>query len=101
MILSPQENYTVFESNATAFFSCSGNGYAVSWVLNGTAYNTSHEQRGIKVVLNMPTGGVASSTIHIPANSTNNNTMLMCSVIDSTFKNVQYSETSIFIIQGE
>ena len=101
MILSPQENYTVFDNNAIVIFSCSGNGYAVSWVLNGSAYNTSHEQRGIKVVLNMPIGGVASSTVHIPASSTNNNTMVMCSVIDSTFKNVQYSETSILIIQGE
>ena len=99
-LLTPPVTYTVFESNVSAVFYCSGNGFAVSWKLNGSSYDTSHEQRGIIAVPNIPTGGVASSSLHIPAISANNNTVVVCNIADSTFNNVQSSEPSELFIQG-
>ena len=100
VILLPQGNYTVFQSNASAVFNCSGDGYAVSWQLNGSSYNADDRQRGILVFPNSPTGTLASASLHIPSGATNNNTRVTCSVIDSTFTNVQLSETSCLTIQG-
>ena len=101
VVLSPQGNYTVFENNASAVFYCSGDGYAVGWYLNGSAYNAMHAQMGIIVVPATPTGGVVSSTLYIPSNATNNNTEVICKVIDSTFTKVQLSGRAYLTIQGE
>eukprot|EP00731_Ephydatia_muelleri_P003008 Em0001g3008a len=100
VLLSPQGNYTVFQSNASAVFNCSGDGYVVSWVLNGSSYNQEHRQRGIIVALNPPSGTTTSSSLLVPSSPANNNTEVICRVIDSTFSNVQTSNTSSITIQG-
>eukprot|EP00731_Ephydatia_muelleri_P003016 Em0001g3016a len=100
VILSPQGNYTVFQSNASAVFNCSGNGYVVSWMLNGSSYNQEHRQRGIIVALNPPSGTTTSSSLLVLSSPANNNTEVICRVIDSTFSNVQTSDTSSITIQG-
>ena len=100
VVLMPPQNYTVFENNASAVFYCSGDGYAVGWYLNGSAYNGVHVQMGIRVVPNPPTT-VVSSTLYIPSNSINNNTKVFCKVIDTTFTNIQTSEPANLTIQGE
>eukprot|EP00731_Ephydatia_muelleri_P003006 Em0001g3006a len=100
VLLSPQGNYTVFQSNASAVFNCSGDGFVVSWVLNGSSYNAEHRQRGIIVALNPPSGTTTSSSLLVPSSAANNNTEVVCRVIDSTFSNVQTSDTSSITIQG-
>ena len=97
----PQQNYTVFESNDSAVFYCSGDGFTVTWYLNGSSYNTLHAHMGIRVVPNPPTGTVASSNLYIPSNSTNNNTEVVCKVADSTFNSIQSSVSTNLTIQGE
>ena len=62
---------------------------------------TIHAQRGIRLVPATPTGGAVSSTLYIPSNSTNNNTEVMCKVVDGTFTNIQTSEPANLTIQGE
>ena len=101
VVLSPQGNYTVFENNASAVFCCSGDGYAVGWYLNRSGYNAVHVKRGIRVVPSTPTGGVVASSLYIPSNSTNNNTEVICKVIDISFSNIQTSEPANLTIQGE
>ena len=102
VVLSPQGNYTVFENNASAVFHCSGNGYAAGWYLNGSAYNdTVHRPMGITFLPNQPIGGVVSSNLYIRSCSTNNNTEVLCKVIDNTFTNIQTSEPTNLIFQGE
>ena len=100
VVLMPLQNYTVFENNASAVFYCSGDGYAVGWYLNGSAYNAVHVQMGIRVVPNPPTT-VVSSILYIPSNPINNNTQVFCKVIDATFTNIQTSEPANLAIQGE
>ena len=100
VIPSHKGNYTIFQSNASAVFNCSGDGYAVSWQLNGSSYNAEDRQRGILVFPNSPTGTLASASFHIPSGATNNSTRVTCSVIDSAFTNVQLSETSCLTLQG-
>eukprot|EP00731_Ephydatia_muelleri_P003021 Em0001g3021a len=100
VLLSPQGKYTVFQSNASAVFNCSGDGYVVSWVLNGSSYNAEHRQRGIIVALNPPSGTTTSSSLLVLSSPANNNTEVICRVIDSTFSNVQTSNTSSITIQG-
>ena len=101
VVLTLLQKYTVFQNNASAVFNCSGDGYAVGWYLNGSAYNAIYAQRGITVVPNPPTGTMTSSTLYIPSNSTNNNTEVFCKVADAYFTNVQTSELANLTIQGE
>ena len=102
VVLSPQGNYTVFENNTSAVFSCYGDGYAVGWYLNGSGYNdTVHRTMGITYLPNQPIGGVVSSSLHIRSYSTNNNTEVICKVTDITFTNIQTSGPTNLTIQGE
>ena len=101
VILTPPQNYTVFENNASAVFYCSGNGSVVVWILNGIAYGLVHQQRGITFTLS-GAGAIVTSTLFIPCNSTsNNNTEVICKVADGTFINVQTSNSSNLSVQGK
>ena len=75
VVLTPPQNYTVFEKNASAVFYCSGNGSVVVWILNGSAYGPVHQQRGITFTLS-GAGAVITSTLYILQVTTTQ----MCSV---------------------
>ena len=100
-VLLPNGNNIVFESTDAAIFFCSGDGSSVGWVINGTAYSTSHEKRGITVVINSPDINGITSTAHVQASAANNNTELICNVADSSFSNIQTSGPSRLLIQGK
>ena len=100
VVLSPQGNYTVFANNATAVFYCSGDGSVVVWILNGSGYGPVHQQRGITYSLS-GAGATLTSNLYIPASATNNNTEVICKVADSTFTNVQTSNSSYLTVQGK
>ena len=70
------------------------------WILNGSAYGPVHQQRGITFTLS-GAGTVVTSTLYIPASATNNNTEVICKVADSTFFNVQTSNSSNLTVQGK
>ena len=101
VVLSPQGNYTVFENNASAVFYCSGDGSVIVWFLNRSGYNAVHVQRGIRVVPATPTGNMVTSSLYIPSNSINNNTEVICKVIDISFTNIKTSEPANLTVQGE
>ena len=100
VVLSPQGNYTIFENNASAVFYCSGDGSAVVWILNGSGYGPLHQQRGITFTLS-GAGAVVTSNLYIPARATNNNTEVICKVVDGTLTNVQTSDSSNLTVQGK
>ena len=100
VLLSPSPKYIAFQDNSSVNFTCSGNGSTVGWLINGSTYDiVSHNKSGIKVSPNSPRGGVISSTLSIP--SIYNNTKIACKIGDGAFQNVQTSETSHLIHQGE
>ena len=101
VVLSPQENSTLFENNVPAVFYCSGDGYVIGWYLNGSGYNAINAQMGITVVLATPTGNMVTSSLYIPSSSINNNTEVFCKVIDICFTNILTSGPADLIIQDE
>ena len=46
-------------------------------------------------------GATVISTLYIPASATNNNTEVMCKVVDGTLTNVQTSNSSYLTVQGK
>ena len=80
VVLIPQGNYIVFQSNATAVFSCSGDGYVVSWFLNGSGYNPENALMGITVVPGTNSKSATSSRLYVSSNPTYNNTEVYCKV---------------------
>ena len=99
MLLSPQGNYTVFRSNASAVFNCSGDGTIAVWTLNGTSSNVN----GVIIIPYDPTlGAVVPSHLSIIPNATYNNTQVACAVVTylPTLRLLQSSPT-LLIIQGE
>ena len=70
------------------------------WILNGSGYGPLHQQRGITYTLS-GAGATVTSNLYIPARATNNNTEVICKVADSTFSNVQYSNSSNLTVQGK
>ena len=100
VVLMPPQNYTVFENNVSAVFYCSGDGSALQWILNGSVYGPVQAQRGIKFT-SSGAGAVIKSSLYIPASATNNNTEVICKVVDGTFFNVQTSNSSNLTVQGK
>ena len=101
VVLIPQGNYTVFQYNASAVFYSSGYGSVVVWILNGSAYGSVHQQRGITYSLR-GAGATITSALFIPSNSTiNNNTEVICKVGDGAFTNIQTSNSSNLTVQGK
>ena len=102
VVLSPQGNYTAFENNASAVFNCYGDGSVLVWILNGSAYCPVHAQIGITyTTLSSGAGATVTTNLYIPASATNNNTEVICKVVDGTFTNVQTSNSSNLTVQGE
>ena len=46
-------------------------------------------------------GATVTSTLYIPARATNNNTEVICKVVDGTLTNVQTSNSSYLTVQGK
>ena len=91
----------MFQNNATAVFSCSGNGYVVSWFLNGSGYNPENALMGITVVPGTNSKSETSSRLYVSSNPTYNNTEVYCKVIDINFTNIQTSGLTNLAIQGK
>ena len=100
VLLSPQGNYTVFQSPNPAVFNCSGNGTVAVWTLNG---NPTSGNVGQTIAPIDPTlGAVVPSHLSIIPNATYNNTQVACAVVTylPTLRLLQSSST-LLIIQGE
>ena len=98
-ILSPQGNYTVFQSPNPAVFNCSGDGTIVVWTLNGTSATIN----GVTITSYDPTlGAVLLSHLSIIPNATYNDTQVACAVLTylPILRFLQSSPT-LLIIQGE
>ena len=100
------KNYTVFQNDIPAIFYCYGSGFGngavVGWTLNGTGYNAEHAQRGITFITDPPTATTISSRLIIPSNSSiNNNTVVICKVIDISVPSILTSQPANLTIQGE
>ena len=99
IILSPQGNYTVFQSPNPAVFTCSGYGIIAVWTLNGTSSTIN----GVTITPYDPTlGAVVPSHLSIIPNANYNNTQVACGVVtyQPTLRFLQSSPT-LLIIQGE
>ncbi|KAL5517587.1 hypothetical protein EMCRGX_G003165 [Ephydatia muelleri] len=98
VILSPQGNYTVFQSPNPAVFTCSGDGIIAVWTLNGTSSSVN----GVTITPYDPTlGAVVPSHLSIIPNANYNNTHVACAVVTylPTLRFLQSSPT-LLIIQG-
>lgn len=104
-VIYPAYSDAIFLNVNNSFvLNCSGNGSAVTWSINGTDATTQAiKQRGIHVIPFLPTSpGAVLSQLSIQTTAENNNTEVMCLVIE--FKNCIFSvkNSSIykFILQG-
>ena len=98
VILSPQGNYTVFQSTYPAIFKCSGDGAIAVWTLNGNSSSGS----GVTINPYDPSlGALVPSHLSIIPYSTYNNTQVACAVVtyQPTLRFLQSSST-LLIIQG-
>eukprot|EP00731_Ephydatia_muelleri_P002900 Em0001g2900a len=98
VILSPQGNYTVFQSPNPAVFTCSGDGIIAVWTLNGTSSSVN----GVTITPYDPTlGAVVPSHLSIIPNANYNNTQVACAVVTylPTLRFLLSSPT-LLIIQG-
>ena len=103
MILSPSKDYTVFENNPpTVIFNCSANGSAVVWTVDNNDTNSEYVlEKGIKVVSSPPIAGFRiSSKLIIPNTYINNNTEVICKVVDNATAQIQLSMPVVLSIQG-
>ena len=100
VLLSPQGNYTVFQSPNPAVFKCSGNGTVVVWTLNG---NPTSGNVGLTIAPIDPTlGAVLPSHLSIIPNANYNNTQVACAVVSyQPTLNFFQSSPTLLIIQGE
>ena len=102
IVLTPLENYRVFQNDDPAVFYCYGSGSLLGWILNGTTYNVNHTQRGIVAAPSVLTGATVSSQLIIPSNpAINNNTQVICTTIDITVFSRLTSQPANLTIQGE
>ena len=102
IIISPSTNYTTFENNPSTFtFNCSGNGTYLLWTVDGYAASTPYVvNKGIYYTPPVsPDGLTISSQLIVPTTKANNNTVVVCTVLDTSF-NHQPSDPVRLILQG-
>ena len=85
--LDPNPDYNTFVNNqSTAAFHCAGVGIYINWLVNGLSINNVLvRQRSIVAIDDPLVGSNVSSTLHIPTTQENNNTVVMCTVINDLF----------------
>ena len=102
-IISPSTDYTTFENNTSTFtFNCSGSGTSLLWTVDGYSTGASYVvNKGIQYTLYLlsPDERTVSSQLIIPTTKANNNTVVICTVLDKSF-NPQSSDRVRLILQG-
>ena len=96
-------DYTTFENNASTFtFNCSGNGTFLYWTVDGYDDSLLYVlSRGIHYTSPVsPDGLTVSSQLIVPTTKANNNTVVMCTVLDLLPHNIQSSGPVTLILQG-
>ena len=103
VIISPSTNYTTFENNTSTFtFNCSGDGTNLYWSVDEQPAESSSYvlNKGIHRTLPVsPDGLTVSSQLIVPTTKANNNTVVVCTVLDVSF-NHQSSHPVRLILQG-
>ena len=103
VIISPCTDYTTFENNASTFtFNCSGGGTFLFWTVDGHDDSTPYVlNKGISYTSPVsPDGVTVSSQLIVPTTKANNNTVVVCTVLDTSFKYFQSSDPVKLILQG-
>ena len=103
IIISPSADYTTFENNASTFtFNCSGNGTFLYWTMDGHDSGTSYVlNKGIYPTPYVsPDGLTISSQLIVPTTKANNNTVVVCTVLDTSTYYRQSSDPVRLILQG-
>ena len=101
--IAPCTDYTTFENNASTFtFNCSGDGTFLYWTVDGHDDSTSYvRNKGISYAPPLsPDGVTVSSQLIVPTTKANNNTVVVCTVLDTSFKYFQSSDPVRLILQG-
>ena len=102
IVISPSTDYTTFENNPSTFtFNCSGSGTNLYWTVDGYNVTTPYVcNKGIYYAVPVsPDGVTVSSQLIVPTTKANNNTVVMCTVLDASF-NHQSSDPVRLILQG-
>ena len=85
-VISPNEDYNAaLDPNSNVLFNCTGNGSTFVWTVDGIAVpNPDIASRGVTASSETSIGGgMILSTLSIPASVENNNTDVLCTVIDA------------------
>ena len=101
IIISPSTDYTTFENNPSTFtFNCSGNGTILYWTVDGYTTGTSYVlNKGIQPTpyIILPDRLTVSSQLIVPTTKANNNTVVICSVLDA-LHNFQSSGPVLYLM---
>ena len=104
--LTPSNNqvYVAFENvSGICTFTCSGNGARVGWSVDGLDAGTSHVvNKGIRVApyVVSPDGRNITAWLSVPTIKSNNNTSVVCTLLDASYRNPQSAGPVIVHIQG-
>ena len=103
---SKDQVHVAFENvSGICTFTCSGNGAHVVWTVDGYDAAVPHVvNKGISVLLPSvvsPNGRNITSRLSVPTIKSNNNTSVVCTVLDASFRNPQSAGPVILLIQGK
>ena len=101
--ISPSADYTTFENNTSRFtFNCSGSGTQLFWTVDGYAATTSYvHNKGIYYTPPVsPDGLTVTSQLIVPTTKANNNTVVFCTVLNTSTYYHQSSDPVRLILQG-
>ena len=101
--ISPTNDCTALVNNTSTFtFNCSGDGTYLYWTVDGHADSSLYVlNKGISYTLPVSEDGVTiSSQLIVPTTKASNNTVVICTVVDVTFKYYQSSDPVKLILLG-
>ena len=101
---SKDQVHVAFENmSGICTFTCSGNGAYVVWSVDGLDADKLHVvNKGISVLTSVvsPDGRNITSRLLVPTIKSNDNTSVVCTLLDASYRNPQSADPVILLIQG-
>ena len=101
---SKDQVHVAFENvSGICTFTCSGNGAYVVWSVDGLDTTTPHVvNKGISALTSVvsPDGRNITSRLSVPTIKSNNNTSVVCTMLDASYRNPQSAGPVTLLIQG-
>ena len=102
---SKDQVYVAFENvSGICTFTCSGNGARVVWSVDGYDATAPHVlNKGINVLplLVSPDDRNVTTRLSVSTIKSNNNTSVVCTLLDASYRNPQSAGPVILLIQGK